>query len=107
MEGRSAEKPLILVGFSDAVAAIESIWSLEGAGFQVVCLHRARTKTALASTGNITSTCSKPASRVARREAHALAWRALCSHAPLSSSPTHGAERNRILEASWPACLQR
>ncbi len=59
----------------------------------------------------------QPAAPARRREfrqhaprtacAHRLACSALRSHAPLSSIPTHGAERNRIFDASCPACLQR
>ena len=37
----------------------------------------------------------------------AFAWPACRSHTLSLSIPTHGAERKRIFEASWPDCLQR
>src|SRR5690606_37624515 len=43
----------------------------------------------------------------ASNRAQRLAWAAYFSQAPVSSSPTQGAERKRILDASCPACLQR
>jgi hypothetical protein len=42
-----AGKPTILVGFAEALAAIETTWSLQSAGFRVVAFYRAGRKPAL------------------------------------------------------------
>jgi biotin carboxylase len=45
--GRRADGPLILAGFAEAMAAIETAWSLEGAGFKVAAFSRAGSRPAL------------------------------------------------------------
>lgn len=39
--------PVVLMGFAEAMAAIESAWSLQGAGFRVVAFRRAGSKPAV------------------------------------------------------------
>jgi hypothetical protein len=41
------DKPVILVGFAEAMAAIETAWSLQGAGFKVAAFCRAGSRAAL------------------------------------------------------------
>jgi hypothetical protein len=43
----SADKPVVLIGFAEAMAAIEAAWSLQGAGFKVVAFRRAGSRSAL------------------------------------------------------------
>ena len=43
----NADKPVVLIGFAEAFAAIEAAWSLQGAGFKVVAFRRAGSRPAL------------------------------------------------------------
>lgn len=43
----SADKPIVLMGFAEALAAIEAAWSLQSAGFRVVAFCRSGTRPAL------------------------------------------------------------
>jgi hypothetical protein len=43
----SAYKPVVLIGFAEALAAIEATWSLQNAGFKVVAFRRAGSRPAL------------------------------------------------------------
>ena len=47
-------RPLVLVGYADALAAIESAWSLVDGGFDVIGLARARTRPALRWSRSVT-----------------------------------------------------
>lgn len=42
-----ADQPLVLIGFAEALAAIEAAWSLQGAGFKVAAFRRAGSRPAL------------------------------------------------------------
>lgn len=43
----NADKPVVLIGFAEALASIESAWSLQGAGFKVVAFQREGSRAAL------------------------------------------------------------
>lgn len=43
----NADRPVVLIGFAEAMAAIETAWSLQGAGFRVVAFRRAGSRPAL------------------------------------------------------------
>ena len=43
----NAERRMVLVGFAEALAAIETAWSLQGAGFRVVAFCRSGNRSAL------------------------------------------------------------
>ena len=43
----NADKPVVLIGFAEALAAIEAAWSLQGAGFKVVAFRREGSRPAL------------------------------------------------------------
>jgi predicted ATP-grasp superfamily ATP-dependent carboligase len=45
--GRESHRGLVLMGFAEAMAAIEAAWSLQRAGFQVAAFQRAGSKPAL------------------------------------------------------------
>jgi hypothetical protein len=66
-----------------------------------------RTKTPLACTGNSAGRPVPSARPAASRRAMALACAACRNQAPFSRIPSQGADRKRIFDASWPACLQR
>ena len=42
-----ADQPIVLIGFAEALAAIEAAWSLQGAGFKVAAFRRAGSRPAL------------------------------------------------------------
>ena len=46
-------RPRVLVAFAEALAAIESAWSLEGAGFEVVAFARRGTRPPLRRSGSV------------------------------------------------------
>jgi hypothetical protein len=46
-KGGLASDPLVLMGFADAMAAIETAWSLQDAGFRVAAFRRSGTKPAV------------------------------------------------------------
>ena len=46
-EAMSPDKPLVLMGFAEALAAIEAAWSLQAAGFKVVAFCRTGNRPAL------------------------------------------------------------
>ncbi len=48
-----ARRPRVLVGFAEALAAIESAWSLEGAGFEVVAFARRGSRPPLRRSGSV------------------------------------------------------
>ena len=43
----SVARPVVLIGFAEAMAAIETAWSLQGAGFKVVAFRRSGSRSAL------------------------------------------------------------
>src|SRR5258708_2837866 len=45
--GSGAPAPVVLMGFGEAMAAIETAWSLQGAGFKVVAFRRSGSRPAL------------------------------------------------------------
>jgi hypothetical protein len=45
--GSTSERPVVLMGFAEAMAAIEAAWSLQRAGFEVAAFQRAGSKPAL------------------------------------------------------------
>jgi hypothetical protein len=49
----SADRPVILMGFAEALAGIETAWSLQGAGFKVVAFCRAGNRPALRHVRNL------------------------------------------------------
>lgn len=46
-EPAGTDKPVVLIGFAEAMAAIETAWSLQAAGFAVVAFRRAGSRAAL------------------------------------------------------------
>lgn len=44
---KGSDKPVVVIGFAEAMAAIETAWSLQEAGFRVVAFHRAGRRPAL------------------------------------------------------------
>ena len=72
----AASAPVILIGFAEAMAAIETTWSLQKAGFKVVAFCRAGSRPALRRVRDV------EVREVPRPESHALATvaavRSLC-----------------------------
>src|ERR1700751_3303119 len=53
LAGAPPRPPRVLIGFAEALAAIESAWSLAGAGFEVVAFARRGSRPPLRRSGSI------------------------------------------------------